>query len=152
MSWLVELFVVLVLLGVVFYMFAAAPQGPLAASSNRQTAESIYTNVLKLLYDPSFLDQLGRAVCNDGAARAAVASMIRAAVGPVAYNFTVVPSGRLPACLRCRQPGAVLYNSTSPYDAMQRRGYSGPFSWTLTTKVMLPDGGEVMVFMGVGRP
>lgn len=152
MNWLVELFVVVALFGFIFAVFSAAPQGPLAAASNRQTAETIYTSVLKMLYDPAFLDQLDRAICGDRGARGTVEAMLRNALGGLAYNFTVYPAGRLPACLVCSPPGNILYNSTLPYDPGLKRGYSGPFSWTLRTRAMLPDGAEVEVFIGVGRP
>lgn len=148
MRWIIELFVVVVMLGAVVGLFSTQPQSPLVASSNRETAEQLYTNVARLFLDPGFLAQLENAICNP-AQRDVLRSVLDASVGPqYLYNFTVRRSqGPPPACLACANYGDKLLSVARP-----REGFIGPYAWSATFRAVLPSGAQVEVFIGVGRP
>ncbi|MEM0370386.1 MAG: hypothetical protein QXE80_06810 [Pyrobaculum sp.] len=146
MKWLVELFFVVAMVGSVVAFFATAPQGPVSESSNREAMEQLYTNVGVLVIDPQFLRALEEAIC-DGARTWVVRNMVETALGaPYVYNVTVYPSGLLPPCLACAPRDGPLLTIARP------SGYSGPYTWHVEYRVVLPSGAQVVVALGIGRP
>lgn len=142
---MIELFVVVALLGAVVALFATQPQSPVAVSSNRETAEQVYTNVVRLFLDPGFLSALEEAVCTRDNSK--VRSALEASLGPqYVYNFTVRLAGTPPPCLACVDVGGRLLNVTRPLN------FKGPYTWSGVFRTVLPSGAQVEVFIGVGRP
>ncbi|ACB39072.1 hypothetical protein [Pyrobaculum neutrophilum] len=148
MRWVLELFVVVVLLGAVTYFFAAAlPQGPSAVQSNRESMEQLFTNLARLMLDPQFLSSLEGAICNDANALRYVSTALDLSLGPqYVYNMTVLPGKLLPPCLACASPQSRLLSLARPY------GYSGPSVYNATFYVLLPSGADVRIVLAVGRP
>ncbi len=147
MRWALELFVVVVMLGAVTYFFAQTPQGPVAAQSNRETMEQLYTNLARLVFEPQFLNALEGALCNDVNMRNYVQTALETSLGPqYLYNVTVLPGRLLPPCLACAQPGDRLVSFARP------RGYGGPAAFNATFYAVLPSGADVKIVIAVGRP
>jgi hypothetical protein len=147
MRWVLELFIVVVMLGAVTYFFAQTPQGPVAVQSNRETMEQLFTNFGRLFLDSQFLNALEGAMCGDADMRNYVQMALEASLGPqYLYNVTVLPGKLLPPCLACLQPSDKLISFARP------RGYGGPAVFNATFYAVLPSGADVRIVIAVGRP
>jgi hypothetical protein len=147
MRWVLELFIVVVMLGAVTYFFAQTPQGPVAVQSNRETMEQLYTNLARLVLDPLFLSALEGAICGDANMRNYVQTALEVSLGPqYLYNVTALPGRLLPPCQACLQPSDKLISFARP------RGYVGPAVFNATFYAVLPSGADVRIVIAVGRP
>ncbi len=147
MRWVLELFIVVVMLGAVTYFFAQTPQGPVAVQSNREMMEQLFTNFGRLFLDSQFLNALEGAICGDADMRNYVQTALEVSLGPqYLYNVTVLPGRLLPPCQACLQPSDKLISFARP------RGYVGPAAFNATFYAVLPSGADVRIVIAVGRP